>query len=162
MVKIKFNKRTYKNPKEFFSDVLFLIKNRKRIKHALRSSGISPAFREKIMLAVTGENNCKYCAAGHSKWALEQGISKKEIQELLRGEFGSCPAEQTTAILYARHWAETNCRPDAEMKVKLSHEYGEEKAEAINMILRVIRVGNLGGNGWDLFLYRISFGKWGR
>lgn len=161
MMKKTFNKRTYSSIKEFFSDVLFLIKNRKALKKAMSSSGVSPAFREKIMLAVTGVNGCKYCATGHSKWALEQGISQKEIEELLSGEFGKCRPEETTAILYAQHWAETNCHPDAAFEDKLINEYNEDKASAIKMILRVIRVGNLSGNAWDLFLYRISFGKWG-
>ena len=34
-------------------------------------------------------------------------------------------------------------------------------AELINLVLRMIRVGNLWGNTWDLLLYRISFGRWG-
>ena len=39
--------------------------------------------------------------------------------------------------------------------------YGVEKFDAIEMILRMIRVGNLSGNLWDYILYRISFGHWG-
>ncbi|MFC2009044.1 hypothetical protein ACFLUT_03220 [Chloroflexota bacterium] len=39
--------------------------------------------------------------------------------------------------------------------------YGAEKADAIHLVLRLIRMGNLMGNTWDYFLHRISFGKWG-
>ena len=63
--------------------------------------------------------------------------------------------------MYAQHWAESNAHPDPEVVEKLQHTYGEEKADAIHLVLRLIRMGNLMGNTWDQFLYRISFGRWG-
>jgi hypothetical protein len=39
--------------------------------------------------------------------------------------------------------------------------YGEEKAEAIEIVLRMIRSGNLLGNLWDYWLFRLSFGRLG-
>ena len=65
------------------------------------------------------------------------------------------------AILYAQHWAETNAQPEAEAVRKLEQTYGTEKAEAIDVVLRMIRLGNLVGNSCDYLLYRISFGRWG-
>jgi hypothetical protein len=43
----------------------------------------------------------------------------------------------------------------------LQRTYGGEKAKAIHVILRMIRIGNLLGNSWDYLIYRISFGKIG-
>ena len=39
--------------------------------------------------------------------------------------------------------------------------YGPQKAEAIETVLRIIRMGNLAGNTGDYLLYRFSFGRWG-
>jgi hypothetical protein len=43
----------------------------------------------------------------------------------------------------------------------LQETYGAENAEAIETVLRLIRMGNLGGNTLDYWLYRLSFGRWG-
>ena len=44
---------------------------------------------------------------------------------------------------------------------KLIETYGEEKAAAIDIVLRMIRVGNLLGNTADYVLYRLTFGLLG-
>ena len=114
------------------------------------------------MLAVTSVEACRYCSFFHSKLALKGGISQEEIGSLLSGDFDDCPEDEAMAIFYAQHWAESNGRPDPEATSKLGEIYNSEKVEAIHLLLRMIRFGNLSGNTWDYFLYRISFGKWGR
>jgi hypothetical protein len=94
--------------------------------------------------------------------ALKGGINQEEIGQLLSGDFTGCPEEEALAILYAQHWAESSACPDPEAVEKLKETYGSEKVEAINIMLRVIRLGNLLGNTWDYLLYQISFGKWQR
>jgi AhpD family alkylhydroperoxidase len=112
------------------------------------------------MLAVTSVEGCRYCSYFHSRLALKGGISHEEIKRLLLGDFRDCPEEEVVAILYAQHWAESNAHPDTEAIQKLQEIYGFEKAEAIHLMLRMIRLGNLLGNTWDYFLHLISFGKW--
>ena len=56
---MKFNRRTYKNLRELFSDLWFPIKNRKRLKEVMNSRLISPAFQERLMLAVTAVEGCR-------------------------------------------------------------------------------------------------------
>jgi AhpD family alkylhydroperoxidase len=68
---MKFSKRTYKNPKEFFSDLRFIISNRKKLKEITAKRLISPAFRERLMLAVTAVNGCRYCSYFHTRQALK-------------------------------------------------------------------------------------------
>jgi len=114
------------------------------------------------MLAVTSVEGCRYCSYFHSKLALKGGINQDEIGKLLSGDFEGCPEEEALAVLYAQHWAESNARPDPEAVEKLEERYGSEKAEAIHLMLRMIRLGNLLGNTWDYLLCRISFGKWRR
>jgi len=86
-------------------------------------------------------------------------LSQEEVDLLLSGSIANCPEDEHIALIYARYWAESNARPDSDAVNKVKEFYGEEKAEAIELILRMIRMGNLSGNTWDYFLYRISFGK---
>lgn len=127
----------------------------------MKSGIISHGFRERLMLAVTAVNGCKYCSYAHTKQALKTGMSQEEVELLLSGSITNCPEDEHIALIYAQYWAESNARPDSDAIDKLKEVYGEEKTQAIELILRMIRMGNLSGNTWDYFLYRISFGKLG-
>jgi len=157
---MKFKKRTYKNPKELFSDLWFPISNRKRLKEVTNKRLISPAFQERLMLAVTAVDGCRYCSYFHTKQALKSGLTPEEISQLLSGDVDNCPEEEAVAAIYAQHWAESGAHPDPEAIRKLQQTYGVEKSEAIHLMLRMIQMGNLMGNSWDCLLYHISFGKW--
>ena len=122
---------------------------------------LSPAFRERLMLAVTAVNGCRYCSYFHAKEALLAGISETEMELLLGGVVDHCLVEEAAAVLYAQHWAETDANPDPDARLKLAEIYGNDTAAAIELVLRMIRMGNLMGNTWDYFLYRISMGRWG-
>ena len=112
------------------------------------------------MLAVTAVEGCRYCSHFHAKQALKSGITPEEISRLLSGDIDNCPEEEAVAVIYAQHWAESDAHPDPEAIRKLQQTYGVEKTEAIHLMLRMIRLGNLLGNSWDHLLYRISFGRW--
>ena len=159
---MKFNKRTYSSPKELFADLFFPIRNRKRLKEATNKELLSPAFRERLMLAVTAVDGCRDCSYFHAKQALKSGITPEEISQLLSRDVDNCPEEEAVAVIYAQHWAESDAYPDPEAVQKLQATYGIEKTEVIHLMLRMIRLGNLLGNTWDYLLYRISFGRWRR
>jgi AhpD family alkylhydroperoxidase len=154
---MKYRKRFYKNPKDLFLDLCYPIRNWKRLKEASRL--IPAAFRERLMLAVTAVNGCRYCSYFHTKQALQSGIESDEISRLLAGDVDGCPVEEAVAVLYSQYWAESNAHPDPEAVLRLQQTYGSEKAEAINVLLHMIRLGNLLGNTWDFFLYTVSFGR---
>jgi AhpD family alkylhydroperoxidase len=157
----KFNKRIY-GIREFFVDISFLTKNVRGVRRVMREKRIPSAFRERLMLSVTSVYGCRYCCWAHTREALRSGVEQEEIARLLAGSVDNCPEEEAIALLYAQHWADSDTRPDPEAVGKLEEAYGAEKAEAINLILRMIRVGNLWGNTWDRFLYQLSFGRRGR
>ena len=159
---MKFNKRTYNNPKEFFSEVLFLIRNHKKLREVSSGMLITPAFRERLMLAVTAVNGCRYCSYFHTGEAMKSGLSQEEISRLLSGDYVACPPKEASAVVYAQHWAESNACPDPIALQKLHEIYGREKANAIHLVLRMIRIGNLSGNFWDYLLYLVSFGNLGQ
>ncbi len=157
---MKFNKRTYNNPKELIADLWFPIRNRKELKEITNKELISPAFRERLMLAVTAVNGCRYCSYFHARRALKSGVPPEEISRLLSGDIDACPEEEAIAVMYAQHWTELDAHPGPEAVRRLQQTYGVEKVRAIHLMLRMIRLGNLLGNTWDYLLYRISFGKY--
>jgi len=159
---MKFNKRTYVSLKDLLKDLILPFRKRKQLREVKNKRLLSPAFRERLMLAVTAVERCRYCSYFHSKLALKGGIPQEEIGKLLSGDVQDCPKEEVIAILYAQHWAESNAQPDPEAVQKLQEIYGSEKAEAIHLMLHMIRLGNLLGNTWDYLLFRVSFGKWRR
>ncbi len=157
-----FRKRTYSGFTELVKDLGFPFKNRKRIRY-FKARGLMPfPFQERLMLAVTGVNGCRYCSYFHARQALKGGISGREIEDLLSGTVENCPQDEAAAVLYAQHWAEANANPDPAATRALEERYGSQKAEAILLMLRMIRIGNLLGNSLDYLLYRLSFGRWGR
>ena len=154
-----FLRRTYASPAAFLDDVRFILRHRDQLKTAMRV--LDEAFRERLMLAVTQVNRCRYCTDFHAKYALEAGLSEEEIEQLLEGVVERCPPDEVLAVLYARHWAEEVGSPEPEIRQRLVDVYGEARADAIDMVLRMIWVGNLSGNTLDYLLYRISGGRWG-
>ena len=156
-----FNKRTYHNFSEVLNDTRTIFSQRKQIKALMRGQLISDSFRERIMLAVTEVNGCRYCQYAHAKMAIDAGLSHSEIEDLSSGVLLNCPSEEVPALLYAQHWAETNGSPDPITRQEIVSGYGEQVVEAMELAMRMIRMGNLLGNTWDYFLYKISFGRWG-
>ncbi len=156
-----FNRRFYHNLGEMLSDAKTIMSKRRQIKSLMGGGSISDAFRERIMLAVTEVNGCRYCQYAHAKMALEIGLSKEEIETLSSGTFHNCPPEEVPALLYAQHWAENNGQPDEETRLKILDIYDKKTVEAMELAMKMIRMGNLLGNTWDYLLFRLSFGNWG-
>ncbi len=157
-----FERRYYSSWKEFGRDLRYLLSNRQMIKNAMRDSRIDQAFRERLMLAVTEVNGCRYCRTFHIGQAKEAGISLDEINIYLLGTIpDDIPEKQKLAICYAQHWAENERQADQDYLEQVRDWYGEESFELITMLLRMIWMGNLLGNTWDYFLHKISFGRWG-
>jgi AhpD family alkylhydroperoxidase len=155
VVSLPFRKRTFSGPGQFIKETFSLLKSWRRIRKAMRSEVIPPAFRERLMLAVTAVNDCRYCSYAHSKEALKHGISQTELEQLLSGEFKGCPRREIPAIFYAQHWAESDGKPQAEALDELEKNYSSQEIEYIHLYLRMIRLGNLAGNSWDYMISRL-------
>lgn len=155
----RFRKRTYSSLKGFLSDLSFPLRHMAELRR-LRDRGlVSSAFRERLMLTVSAVNGCRYCSYFHAKEALRNGVDHQEIAQLLSGSIAVCPEEESVALLYAQHWAETDAHPAQEAVQTLEQSYGVDKANAIHLVLRMIRMGNLSGNTLDYALNRISRGR---
>lgn len=161
-MKKKFLKRRYPSLRSAFADFKFMYSHRADIRAAMRNNVVDEAFRERLMMAVTQVNGCRYCSYFHAREALRAGISQEELAAVASMEFSESPPEQQPALLYAQHWAETNANPDDDIRDRMLGVYGEETLKAIEMVLRMIRVGNLMGNTFDYVLFRMSFGRLGQ
>ena len=161
MSKPKFTRRYYRHPREFFDDFSHIKGRRKFIRKVLREI-IPYDFRERLMMVVTEVNGCRYCRGYHLKESLKSGVSEAELAELLKGHIPeNTPPEEYVALVYAQNWAENNANPDPETWAHLVETYGHEKAEAIQLVLQMIRMGNLSGNLLDYLIFKVSCGRHG-
>jgi len=160
-MKVEFGRRKYRNFKEPLADIWFVLRNTAQIIRMLRRGTVSPALRERLMLAVTAVYRCRYCTWVHTREALRSGLTREDVTTLLSGSMNGCPTDEALAILYAQHWADADTNPTPESFKMLVDSYGREKAQAVNLVLRMIRIGNLTGNSWDYLLHRASFGRLG-
>lgn len=151
-----FTRKIY-NFTSLLKDLKYLLFNVKKFAHAKKKKLVSKSFREKIMLVTTAVNGCVYCAWYHAILSVKSGVNSDEINKLLKLQFNTDANEyETLALLYAQHYAETNKNPNREMTEKLYSYYGDEVAETIILYIRAIYFGNLSGNTFDAFLYRLK------
>lgn len=143
------------SPQMFYGFVADALGDLAGIRDAHRSGRVSKAFSERIMLAVTQVNGCRYCSYYHSKLALQAGMSPVEIERLLDGDLADAPQSERIALLFAQHYAETNARPEAESVARLESVYGAETSRDILAFIRMITVGNVYGNAFDALLQRL-------
>ena len=153
MIKHEFEKRIT-STKLFYSYLVDLIGNIGNLRDAKKR--LDKQFQNKILLAVTQVNGCRYCSYLHTKHALESGMSEEEIKSLLAGEVGDVNNDETIALMFAQHYAETQANPDKESVQKLFEKYTEQKASDIISVIQVIMVGNIHGISLDLLQGRLK------
>jgi AhpD family alkylhydroperoxidase len=150
-----FEKRIYR-PRTLIADLKEMLTHMDDLRAAARADRVDRAFAERIMLAVTEVNGCRYCSYGHTRAALHAGVTEEELQSLKIGDFDSLPDEQRVALLFAQHYAEQGGHPDPEARERLVATYGEETASDILAYIRMITLGNLLGNTFDAILSRFA------
>jgi AhpD family alkylhydroperoxidase len=123
---------------------------------------VPPDMRERIMLAVTQVNGCRWCSFAHSRMALRAGVPPEEVRSLLGACVDGCPDAEATALLYAQHWTEAQGRTDPVARERLVGAYGPERAEAIERVIRAMNTANLVGNTIDAVMSRLTRGRWTR
>lgn len=147
--------RTF-STRQFYPHLVRAIRAMPVMARSQRKGLITKAFTEKIMLAVTQVNGCRYCSWFHTRVALSKGVSKTDIHKLLGGEFDGADEDEILALLYAQHYADTNGKPGEESRVKLYESYGKERARGIEASIRAITVGNIYGIAFDGLMRRLK------
>ncbi len=101
-------KRTL-TPDNFFKTVVNVVASGRVLARALVKPRTSAALREKVVLGVTSVNDCRYCAWGHTHWAMAHGVSLEEVNQILGHQTAQLAAKdpaEAAAILFAQHYAE--------------------------------------------------------
>ena len=123
---------------------------------AKQSGSLSLQLQERLMLAVTEVNGCALCSYGHSRMALEAGLSGQEIEDMLGGQTDGAPKEELPAILFAQHYADTRGKPTAAAWAQLVDRYGAPQAAGMLGAIRMITVGNTWGIPAGSLLARLT------
>ena len=121
-----------------------------------KSGLLTDEFIERIMLAVTKVNACPVCSYGHTKMALEMGMSLEEIENILSGNYENVPTEELPAVLFAQHYAEARSKYSQESFNRVIEIYGEKKSGAVLATIRMIMFGNAYGIPWGSFFRRFK------
>lgn len=146
-------KYTISESYRIFVDGIRTINN---FRQAKKTGLLSEEFIKRIMLAVTEVNGCEMCSYEHTKTALEMGMSEKEIQQILTGQTDSYPPEESKAILFSQHYADTKGNPAKSAWKEIQTVYGEEKAMGILGATRIIMFGNSFGIAMSAFKSRLK------
>jgi AhpD family alkylhydroperoxidase len=148
------NKRIF-SPESLLRHLREVVIHAAGLPSAFRNQTVDPAFRERILLAVTSVNQCRYCAWMHTDLALSAGMSREEVSALLGQKAEQVPELELTAVRYAVHYAESNARPGKDKTQELYETYGDATAAAIENYIRLIFFANLSGNTFDAFISRL-------
>ena len=124
-----------------------------------KNKRINKAFRERIMLAISGVNGCAMCSFVHTKLALAEGISAEQIKQLLGGEYSDIPAAEAVGVLYAQSYASGKEVIDPVSFDRLVKEYGEAKAYCILQVCQIITFTTVMGITLDGIKQRLTFKK---
>ncbi|HMF30752.1 MAG TPA: carboxymuconolactone decarboxylase family protein [Candidatus Lokiarchaeia archaeon] len=141
--------------RSFIRTIANLLRRPRDILHTVIHNQISPDFSERIMLAVTAVNGCRYCTYVHTKLALEQGCTPQVIQAITNFEYARLKEDEVVALAFAQHYAESRDSPSKDALKQLWRYYGPTKARDILNSIQLITVGNLTGNALDAFKSRL-------
>ena len=149
-------KRTL-TPDNVFRTVANVVASGPVLVAALVRPRIPAALREKVVLGVTAVNDCRYCAWGHTHWAMAHGVPLEEVNQILGHQIESLEAKdpaEAAAILFAQHYAEHRDQFDPESMENLRKYYSDAQVAEILAYVRAITLGSLTGNTVDAFLDR--------
>ncbi len=149
--------RTYRRVRDFLADAWYLTRRGRRLLRLLLGRSLDGKFRERLMLAVTEVNQCRFCSFAHTRAALQAGLGREEIDAILGGSFEGAPEAERMALAYAQHWAETEGRPDPEALGVLEETYGQDTADDIHLALRFIKAGNYSARSIEMLLHKLTF-----
>jgi AhpD family alkylhydroperoxidase len=152
-----FDKKSF-NFKSFRFELRRFFRHKKKIFNTMKSNRIPRPFMERIMVAITAVNKCRYCSWLHTRMALENGSTVEELCNLMEFEFDGFCEDEIVALTFCQHYAESDRHPSRESIRRLIKHYGTQKARDIYHIISMIYFGNLIGNTADAFESRI-YGK---
>ncbi|MFP4632770.1 MAG: carboxymuconolactone decarboxylase family protein [Halobacteriales archaeon] len=144
-------------PAECVAGLAGLVGDTPDLMRALRADRVDAMMREKILLAVTGVNDCRYCARVHTSLADHAGVDEDTIDRILEQNVEASVSDyERPALLFARAYAAADGNPPMEEVEALRDAYDRETARDVQVFIRAIYVANLSGNTLDLWLHRLG------
>ena len=118
---------------------------------------VDPGFREELMLAVSRLNGCRFCSWGHHEWAQISGVPDEELARLEQLDPSGFDRRKWLAISYVRALVQADFkRVQPELRRAMQHKYSPEEIRQIELIAKVMDVGNRGSNTFDAMLSRLK------
>lgn len=150
-----FQREVYGDKESLLEAFRALWRDPEALKSLWTNPHIDHPFAEKMMLAVTGAHGDEFCARGHINYALRQGLTREEVESLLRGEVEHATVDEAPALFFARHYVEEGGKPDPDLMQRLVDAYGQRTARDIITYVRLVTFVNLVGNTLDAFVSRV-------
>ena len=118
-------------------------------------TGLDPAFREKLMVAVSLLNRCRHCTAIHTAWGELAGLTDEELARLGDLEPDEFDRGEWVAVEYARCIARggTGAGP---LETELRRLYSPSEVAGIQAVVKMIDLANRCGNTFDAFEERLK------
>ncbi len=113
-------------------------------------------FAQRIRLAVTEVNGCELCSHAHTRYALEAGMDRDEVRNLLGGITEGVPDDQLPAVAFGQHYADTRGHPDPGAWQAVIEQYGEQQALCVLVATRTMMWGNAMGIPLSALLARVQ------
>lgn len=146
----------YASVGEFYGYLKGMLFHLKEIRIMGKRKLVDDKLKERIMLAVTEVNGCRYCSYAHTRMALETGISREEINSMLSGDLKEVPENEQVAILFAQHVADKQGNYDLEAYHRVCDEYGHDMALDVLSVIRIIMMGNAYGIAAEALVKRLK------
>ena len=118
---------------------------------------LDPGFREELMLAVAKVNDCRYCSWGHQEWAHMAGVTDEELARMEQVDPEGFDRSKWVAISYVRAYVSGKFGSvPREMRQEMRDNYTAQQIKEIELVARIMDIGNRGANTWDAMLSRLK------
>ena len=118
---------------------------------------LDPGFREELMLAVAKLNDCRYCSWGHHEWAHVAGIPEEELAHIEQMDPEGFERRKWIAISYVRAYVSGKFgNVPKELRREMRNNYTAHEIKEIELVARIMDIGNRGANTWDAMLSRLK------
>jgi len=151
-----YRKRTI-TAREFIGNLFSLAGEAPTIYEIWGKHELDPGFREELMLTVAKLNDCRYCSWGHHEWAHTAGISEEELAHLEDMDPEFFDRRKWIAVSYVRAFVSGKFGSvPRELRKEMRENYTAHEIKEIELVTRIMDLGNRGANTWDAMLSRLK------
>jgi AhpD family alkylhydroperoxidase len=151
-----YRKRTI-TAREFVTSLFSLAGEAPTIYQIWGKHELDPGFREELMFAVAKLNDCRYCSWGHHEWAHLAGVPEEELAQIEQMDPEAFDRRKWVALSYVRAFVSAKFGSvPRELRKEMRENYSAHEIKEIELVVRIMDVGNRGANTWDAMLSRLK------